>query len=244
MDDVASFGLTAFILFGAYTLFGITGFGQSLVAMPLLAMIGSLKFFVPLMTLLDTVFVLWNMAKFRKQANYSELRVLLPPTIIGMLGGATILLTAPERLLLLALGVLICGYGLYRLLGPKGRAQINRWLAIPLGLVAGAISMTFGTGGPIFVAYLSSRIWDKGELRATILNVIVVTTTLRIIIFGASGLYANAHIWWWWLFALPACFAGVKLGHRLHDRLKSESLLFMIYIILIVSGAALIVKNI
>ena len=26
MHDVVSFGLTAFILFGAYTLFGITGF--------------------------------------------------------------------------------------------------------------------------------------------------------------------------------------------------------------------------
>jgi uncharacterized membrane protein YfcA len=161
-----------------------------------------------------------------------------------MLGGATLLLMAPERWLLLALGTIICGYGLYRLLGPRGRAQISRWLAIPLGLVAGAISVTFGTGGPIFVAYLSSRIWDKSELRATILNVLVVATMLRIVLFSASGFYGNARIWWWWLFALPACFAGVKLGHRLHDRLKSESVLFVIYIILIASGVTLIAKNI
>jgi uncharacterized membrane protein YfcA len=243
MHDVASFGLTAFILFGAYTLFGITGFGQSMIAMPFLAMVASLKFFVPLVALLDGVFVLWNVTKFRKQANYKELIALLPTTIIGMIGGATMLLLVPERILLLTLGVLITAYGVYRLLGEARTTQVNKFVAVPLGLLAGALSATFGTGGPVYVAYLSGRIFDKSELRATILGLLVLTSLVRIGVFGVGGLYHNAHIWLWWLMALPFCFAGVKLGHYLHDRLKSESLLTLVYLTLVISGMTLLIKN-
>jgi hypothetical protein len=35
----------------------------------------------------------------------------------------------------------------------------------------------------------------------------------------------------------------VKLGHYLHDRLKSESLLILVYLTLVVSGVTLLVKN-
>ena len=243
MHDVASFGITAFILFGAYTLFGITGFGQSMIAMPFLAMVASLKFFVPLVALLDTVFVVWNMTKFRKQANYRELIALLPTTIIGLIGGATILLLVPERILLLTLGALITAYGIYRLLGEARTTQVNKFVAVPLGLLAGALSATFGTGGPVYVAYLSGRIFDKSELRATILGLILLTAIFRIGAFAIGGLYDNAHIWLWWLMALPFCFAGVKLGHYLHDRLKSESLLTLVYLTLVISGVTLLIKN-
>ena len=244
MHDVTSFGLTAFILFCAYTLFGITGFGQSMMAMPFLAMIASLRFFVPLVALLDSVFVVWNAAKFRKQANYRELVALLPTAIIGMIGGATMLLLVPERILLLTLGVLITAYGFYRLLAKQQAGQLNKFVAVPLGLLAGALTATFGTGGPIYVAYLSGRIFDKGELRATILGLLLLTTLLRLGIFAAGGLFNDVHIWIWAGLLLSVAFLGVKLGHYLHDRLKSESLLKLIYLSLILSGVLLIIKNV
>jgi uncharacterized membrane protein YfcA len=244
MQDVTSFGLSALILFCAYTLFGITGFGQSMMAMPFLVMVGSLRFFVPLVALLDAVFVVWNAAKFRKQANYRELIALLPTTIIGMIGGATMLLFLPERILLLTLGLLITAYGIYRLLAKEQRGKLNKFVAVPLGLLAGALTATFGTGGPVYVAYLSGRIFDKSELRATILGLLLLTTLLRLGIFAAGGLYNNAHIWIWAALLVSVAFFGVKLGHYLHDRLKSESLLKLIYLTLVMSGVLLIIKNV
>jgi uncharacterized membrane protein YfcA len=189
------------------------------------------------------VFVVWNMTKFRKQANYKELIALLPTTFIGLIGGATMLVLLPERILLLTLGVLITAYGLYRLVAKQQAGKLNRFVAVPLGLLAGALSATFGTGGPVYVAYLSGRIFDKSELRATILGLILLTAIFRIGAFGIGGLYDNAHIWLWWLMALPFCFAGVKLGHYLHDRLKSESLLTLVYLTLVISGVTLLIKN-
>ena len=243
MHDVTSFGLTALILFGAYTLFGITGFGQSMIAMPFLAMVASLRFFVPLVALLDAVFVVWNAAKFRQHANDPELIALLPTTILGMIGGATMLLLLPERILLLTLGVLITAYGIYRLLAKQQTGKLNKFVAVPLGLLAGALTATFGTGGPIYVAYLSGRIFDKSELRATILGLLLLTTLLRLGIFAVGGLYNNSHIWLWAAMLLSVAFLGVKLGHYLHDRLKSESLLTLVYLTLVLSGVLLIIKN-
>lgn len=240
----ASFGITSLILFGAYTLFGITGFGQSIIAMPFLVMVASLRFFVPLVALLDGVFVIWNVAKFRREANYRELVALLPTTTVGMIAGATILLIIPEKILLLSLGVLITGYGIYCILQRHQERRLGKIVAVPLGLMAGALSATFGTGGPLYVAYLSGRIRDKGELRATIVQLLLLTTLLRIGIFGVGGLYADPKIWLWWALALPICFAGVKLGHYLHDRLKSESLLMLVYLLLVVAGIMLVVKNV
>jgi uncharacterized membrane protein YfcA len=240
----ASFGVTSLILFGAYTLFGITGFGQSVIAMPFLVMVASLRFFVPLVALLDGVFVLWNVAKFRREVNYRELIALLPTTTIGIIAGATIFLIISEKVLLLSLGVLITCHGVYGILQRGREPQFSRIMAVPLGLLAGALSATFGTGGPLYVAYLSGRIRDKGELRATIVQLLLLTALLRIGFFGVGGFYADPQIWLWWALALPFCFAGVKLGHYLHDRLKSESLLMLVYVILVIAGIMLVIKNI
>ena len=44
---------TALILFGAYTVYGLTGFGSTIVAMPLLAHLYPLRFAVPMMLVFD-----------------------------------------------------------------------------------------------------------------------------------------------------------------------------------------------
>lgn len=240
----ASFGITSLILFVAYTLFGITGFGQSVIAMPFLVMVASLRFFVPLVALLDGVFVLWNVVKFRRETNYRELIALLPTTTIGIIAGATIFLIIPEKILLLSLGVIITCHGVYCILQRGRERQFSRIVAVPLGLLAGALSATFGTGGPLYVAYLSGRIRDKGELRATIVQLLLLTALLRIGIFSVGGFYADPKIWLWWALVLPFCFAGVKLGHYLHDRLKSENLLMLVYLTLIFAGITLVIKNV
>src|ERR1700748_18239 len=88
--------LAGLILGCAYTIFGMTGFGQNVIAIPLLVLIAPLKFCVPLIALLDAVFVTWTATKFRKQANYSELMVLLPTLVIGLVAGAIFLSLLPE----------------------------------------------------------------------------------------------------------------------------------------------------
>lgn len=237
------FFVAAAILFLAYTLFGLTGFGQTVIAMPLLAQILPLKFCVPLVLLFDAVFSIWAAVKFRREANYKELLILLPFLAIGMVVGAKVLLIFHERALLLTLGTIIAAYGIYCLL-KKGRHWTwSRPAAAPLGFVAGVIAATFGTGGPINVIYLSGRIDNKDILRASIATLLVLSVIMRVGILGMNGLFDNSTLWWWWFLLLPGCFAGVKLGNYLHGKLKGNYFLFAIHGTLIASGILLIAKN-
>lgn len=228
----------------AYTVFGVTGFGQNIIAIPVLVLMVPLKFCVPLIVLLDSVFVTWTATKFRKQANYAELMVLLPTLTVGLITGAVFLSLVPERILLMGLGVLVALYGIYGLLRGEHAVRLKRLAAVPLGFFGGLMSAAFGTGGPINVMYLAGRISDKSELRASILIVLMASTAMRVVIFGLTDFLENKVIWIWWLSVLPFCFAGVQFGHYLHDRIDNVMMLRIVRIVLTVSGIMLVIKNI
>ena len=76
----------------AYTAYGLTGFGSTIIAVPLLAQIVPIKFAVPLMLLLDVVFGMFTGFRFRKQAQYREVMTLLPFILVGMAVGVLIAL--------------------------------------------------------------------------------------------------------------------------------------------------------
>ncbi|MBY0382968.1 MAG: sulfite exporter TauE/SafE family protein [Xanthobacteraceae bacterium] len=242
--SIVSLLLAGLILGCAYVIFGMTGFGQNVIAIPFLVMIAPLKFCVPLIALLDAVFVTWTAAKFRKRANYSELAILLPTLLVGLVAGAAFLSLLPEHILLLSLGLLVASYGIYSLLSSGQAGHLNKLAAVPLGFLAGVLSAAFGTGGPVNVIYLAGRIREKAELRASILIVLIITTAIRLLIFGVNDFLENATLWIWWLCVLPVCFAGVRLGHYLHDVVDNETVLRAIRILLTVSGLLLIWKNI
>ena len=61
-----TFALAALIVTGAYVIFGLTGFGSTVVAVPLLALVLPLKFAVPLMMMLDLAATFLLGARIRK----------------------------------------------------------------------------------------------------------------------------------------------------------------------------------
>ena len=226
----------------AYTVFGLTGFGSTVIAVPLLAHLVPLKFAVPLVLLLDAVFGVWAGVRFRRHAQYREIGILLPFLAIGMVAGVTMLVSADERVLLGVLGACVLGYGIYCLAQPIKTAQISRAWAVPLGALGGVFSAMFGTGGPVYVAYLSGRIRDKSELRASIASVLVLTITLRFALFGFAGLLWQDGLWLAWILLLPVGALGVWLGNRLHHRLSGADILRLVYGLLVLSGASLIAR--
>jgi uncharacterized membrane protein YfcA len=226
----------------AYTVYGLTGFGSTVIAVPLLALIVPLKFAVPLMLLLDLVFGSWAGVRFRRHAQYREIGLLLPFTLVGMIAGVTLLVTLNERVLLGVLGVCVLGYGAYCLSQPMAGNRIGRAWAVPLGLVGGIFGAMFGTGGPVYVIYLAARIPDKSELRATMATVIFISGLLRLVLFGTTGLLQQNGLWLAWAMLLPVGVLGVWLGNRLHHALPAASILRMVYGLLVLAGVSLMLR--
>ena len=111
--------LVPFVIVAAYTVFGATGFGSSIIAVPVIAHWLPLTFAVPLLTALDFVSVVNASFRQWRQADRAEVLRLLPPMLIGIAAGATLLVNLPRGAALLALGLFVAAYGTYLLVGQR-----------------------------------------------------------------------------------------------------------------------------
>lgn len=227
----------------AYGVFGATGFGSSVIAVPLLAHAFPLTFAVPFVTSLDA-FATTN-ASYRqwRSASFEELRRVLPALLLGIVVGTTLLVHLPRAPALLALGVFIALYGLYIVVAqPSGRVIRGAW-AWPIGFIGGLFSVLFGTGGPIYMVYLSARIRDKTVLRATSSLLVAISVLLRLGVFMVSGLLMQPGLLVLVLMMLPVMLVGYGVGSRAHHALSRNAVMRLIATVLLANGLLLITRS-
>ena len=234
--------LACIIVFG-YTVFGLTGFGSSVTAMPLLVLLIPLRMAVPLMLVFDLVSGLLMGLKNRRFIEKREALRLIPYMLAGMAIGVLALVRAPEHLLLLVLGLFILCYSAWSLL-VRGKPQplASVW-AGPFGVVGGMFTALFGTGGPFYTIFLTRRLDDKLSLRATISGVLFFSAVARLVLFTGAGLYHNPALPLLTAVLLPCALGGLYLGNRLHRRLPAERVRQAVWVVLIAGGISLVLRN-
>lgn len=226
----------------AYFIRGISGFGSGLIAVPLLAQLFPLTFVVPLILVTDFSASLLMSRVDRRRVNWGEIKALLPSAVVGVVLGVGLLINVPKAPLLLALGVFVAVFGARNLLHLHGERPISRAWAIPTGLLGGTVGALFGTGGPPYVIYLSHRIHDKTELRATFSGLFLLDGGIRVLTFIVTGLLLDARVLWAVLAAWPLMLLSLYAGARIHVGLTRRHMQSLIGALLLGSGASLIWK--
>jgi uncharacterized protein len=234
------------VVFAGYVAFGISGFGSTIIIVPVLAQLLPLKFVVPLLVLLDLAAAIMMRATKATQArDMGEIRSMLPFMLIGMALGAYLLKVAPERWLMLALGVFVTGYALITLMRSRREGiSIARWWCAPVALLGGTASSLFGTGGPIYAIYVSRRLQDPSVLRATMGTIIAISVVVRVVIFLLSGLLLKMALGIAVLALVGFMAGGMLLGMRLHSRMKVDDVRRVVHVLLLLSGSSLAVRAI
>jgi uncharacterized membrane protein YfcA len=235
--------LVPLVVFGAYLVFGITGFGASPITIPVLAHLLPLAFVLPLAALLDLGSALALGFHTRRQADTRELAVLLPFTLLGLILGVTLLLRLPRDATLLALGVFVCVYAIHLVVRGQARRRLSRLWAAPAGLVGGLVGALFGMGGPPYVMYLAGRIPEPDAQRATISQMVILNVGLRAVAFALAGLLASSTLWLALIALLPVAWAGVWVGHRAHLRLAPATAARIMAAALLMAGASLVART-
>ncbi len=230
------------ILFCAYFIRGIAGFGSGLIAIPLLALSHPLPFAVPLILALDFIASLALTRTDQKLASWPEVRSLLPFGLLGGLLGAFLLMRFPASGLMLLLGMLAVLVGLMDVLGLRPNTPISRRWAIPTGLLGGCAGALFGTSAPPYIIYLSQRLPDKSALRATFSLLFLIDGSFRLLLFAVAGLLLTSDTLRAICLGLVPMAIGLYLGHRVHVDLTQKSMQRLIGIILLGSGSALLLK--
>ena len=225
----------------AYIIFGIAGFGSTLVSIPLLAHLYPLKFVLPVVVVLDCVGAFSMGIKLRADVNMRELVPLLPFMLAGMVAGVFLLVHLPGNILLACLGLFALFYGTLYALKRDSGIRVARWATAPIGLAAGISSALFGVGGPIYVMYLAGRGSTPEQVRATVPVIFMFTT------IGRTTLYAVAGLFSWDVLVTAACllpvmFLGLYFGHRLHLNLPRDTVVRVIGGLLIASGFSLLLR--
>ncbi|MBI3431216.1 MAG: sulfite exporter TauE/SafE family protein [Hydrogenophilales bacterium] len=239
---VEQIAATAAILLTAYFIRGIAGFGSGLIAVPLLALFLPLKFVVPLILLLDfTASVVIGGLHF-KRVNWGEIGILIPLGMVGVVLGTSLLIKLPSGPMLLALAGFVFVFAVRSVFNIRGDKPISRGWAVPAALTGGTVGALFGTGGPPYVIYLTHRIHDKSDLRATFSALFFTDGLTRIVSFLVAGLLLSTKVWIAYFAALPLMLGALYLGGRAHVGLSQVQMTRLVGVLLLVSSVSLLFK--
>ena len=117
--------IAALIVAGAFVIFGITGFGSTIIAVPMLAHLLPLKFVIPMFVLLDFAAALRTGFKFHSTIAKQELAWLVPCMLAGIGAGVFLLVSLPGEIILGALGAFVLAYGVYGASGDRKSTRLN-----------------------------------------------------------------------------------------------------------------------
>lgn len=234
--------LTGLIIFCAFFVRSLTGFGSSLISIPLLALWLDLKFVIPFVTLFEVGISLLLIKSVYQQINKKTVIPMIVGAIIGVLLGSTILATLADEALKKALGLVIILFALNLLRQPSQNPERHSpyWAGLAGGL-GGMLGGLFGTSGPPYVMYLSYRLTDKTILRASLIGLFTVEQTWRAGVFAAEGL-VSIDMLKVALMLTPVLVAGAVLGHRTHLGVSDIRYRQLVAIILVISGLLLLLR--
>ena len=243
LPSAAILAPAALTVASAYIIYGMTGFGASVVAVPVLTLFLPLRAVVPTMLVFDLLSGLLVGLRNRHILARDEVIRIVPFMLIGMVAGVTLLVGLPQRPLLLTLGSFVLAYVGWSLLLPRRKQTISSRWAAPLALAGGVFGALFGTGGPLYVVYLTRRIQDPRILRATASTLIFASGVIRLGLFSAVGLYHQPVVLPLAAFLLPFAMGGLFVGSRLHHRLPANRVIQAVWAVLVLSGLNLLWRN-
>ena len=240
--DPLQIATLAAIAFVGALVFGTTGFGAGLVIIPIATHLVPLQFALPLFALSDLANALRVGFENPKNAVHSEWVLLGPAILIGTALGVTVLVNLPRAAGMMAMGAFVFAFGLYSLIHRRPRLLSRLWAPVA-GFLGGATSALFGAGGPAYVMYLSQRGLGKEAFRATLGLCILTSISLRVAAFLITGLLMDRSVWIAAAVVVPVSFIGVTVAKRIYLRISRETLLRAVFILLLFSGASLVVRG-
>jgi len=229
------------ILFVAYVIKGLSGFGSGLVAIPLLAFFLPLPFIVPVLALLSYTGTVYQSVTYRRDVVWRDLWPLLPFSLAGITIALWLLVNADVTVLTFMLGVFIFCYAVYSLL-PHDIKSGSRFWAVPAGGFAGLIGALFGTGGPFYVLYLKMRKVTKQQFRATITMIFLVDGGIRISGYFYSDLFTIKMLVLA-LLLLPVLMLAMYVGQHIHIKINDRRFNQVVSTLLLMSGLSLAIKS-
>jgi hypothetical protein len=229
------------VLFLATFVRSAFGFGEALIAVPLLALIMPVEVAAPLAVLVSITVSVIVLAQDWRHVHVRSASWLVLSTLIGTPLGLLLLTRIDGTVIKSCLGVLIVAFSIYSLWSRKNAALADDKLAWTFGFAAGVLGGAYGMNGPPLVMYGALRGWSPQRFRATLQGYFLPASLMAMTGYWLAGLW-KPEVTHDYLVSLPVIIAAILLGKVVHGRLDGHGFLRCVHVGLIIIGATLVLQ--
>jgi len=190
---------------------GLVGFGSTLVALPLLALVMDLRLATPVGCLLAVVLNIVLTCRLHGHVQKPALWLLLVASVPGMAIGVYVLGNVPGDWLKGVLGLVILAYVATFGRRTAVRRPAGRGLGLAAGFLAGGLGAAIGVNGPPIVAWVSRQGFDRNAVRGTLTAYLLLAGIGVVTSQFAAGL-VTAEVLSRTCVAVPALLVGLAAG--------------------------------
>ena len=226
------------VLFLATFIRSALGFGEALIAVPLLALTLPVQVAAPLAVLVSITVALVVVLQDWRNVHVRSAGWLVLSTLFGIPLGLLLLKTVPETIVKSILGVFIIVFAIYSLTGRKPELHNDR-LAPLFGFTAGILGGAYGMNGPPLVIYGVLRRWQPAQFRATLQGYFLIASIVGMAGYAVTGLWTRT-VSNYFLLSLPLALMAIFLGRIVHRRLSGSRFLVCVNIGLALIGVLLL----
>lgn len=233
-------GITLAILFLAAFTKATLGFGESLLAIPLLTLVLGVQVATPLVSLLAATVTLLMLARNWRQIDLAATWRLILAALLGVPLGVWWLKFLPATPVTMILGSLLILVGLYNLTRPRLAALHGPHWPYIFGFLAGLFGGAYNMASPPVLVYGTVRHWPPEQFRVTMQSFFLPVSLLILTGHAAAGLW-TPQVLTLYALAWPVMLLAFWLGGRLNERMDTGWFGRLLYSALIVLGVVLLV---
>jgi uncharacterized membrane protein YfcA len=230
------------VIFLATLIRSAFGFGEALVAVPLLALVIPVKVATPLAVLMSITVAGVIVVQDWHHIHVRSAGWLVLWTLGGIPFGLLLLKTVAEPVVKAILAVVIVAFSLYCLMSRRQRALQDDRLAWVFGFGAGVLGGAYGMNGPPLVIYGALRRWSPAQFRATLQGYFLPASLVVMTGYWLAGLWVPT-VTRYYLLSLPPALAATFLGRAVNRRMKGPAFLVYVHGGLLAVGTTLLVQS-
>lgn len=231
------------IIFVATLIRSTFGFGEGLVAVPLLALFIPITIATPLVALLSVTIGAIVVLQDWRRIHLRSASWLIGATIFGIPLGLLLLTSSHPTTIKVVLALTIVGFSLYSLVGSKRIVlhQDDARLLLLCGFAAGILGGAYGMNGPPLAVYGAMRQWTAQHFRATLQAYFLPASLIGLAGYWLAGLWVPT-VTHDYLVSLPVAIPAVFVGRYLNHRIGRQEFVKYVYCGLVAIGLLLLLE--
>ncbi len=236
--------LVLFILFISTLIRSAFGFGDALVAMPLLSVVVGLDIATPLVAFVASLIAITFSTINFKQFEFKVMLKLLLPSMLTIPIGIWLAQTVDEKIIKGLLSILVVLYAIYNLVKPNLLMLKDDRLIFLFGGIAGILGGAYNINGLAIAIYGTLRNWSPKKFQITLqgyfLPMSIVLSTNHLL-FSKK---LDEEVFPIFIYAIPVVFIAIAVGNIMNKRLALETFKKYIYVLLFIIGLGLLLKTV